>query len=557
MFYKSILKNYGYAIVFSMIFLFLIFKCRYGYANMDESFYLTIPYRLCLGDGLLVHEWHLSQLSAFLLYPLVRVYLWIFHSTEGILLNFRYLFTFIWASAALFVNYRLSSYSKIGAHIASLSFLIYTPFGIMALSYNSLGILTLLCACVIIMTAQTHIELQYTLGGILSAFSILCCPFNLGIYIIFSIVALLFWHQKRHGQLLRCWLFVTLGSLIVLCFFSLFLFSRCSLNKLLSSIPWILNDPEHSGISLITKIKVYVLGIIQYRFPIYIYLASALFVVTGRLKKDWRPYCFAGVCVCCSMYILGFEMFHQYLNYLMWPITILGFYCAVTSTNVVIKRLFWCLWVPGMLYGFFLNMAPNQVFYAISSAATIATVSSIVMAAVYASDMANENKAVFSRKIMITCLAVVFALQIGTEVHLRYTSVFWEPESMAAQTVCAESGPEKGILMTPEKEALCQNIQTAVSYIKDDEQIEKVLFASNNTEFYLYAEKELSTYSAWLSGVNSHSLNKLDAYYKINPDKIPDAVYLESSNKEFYDYFIDKGYSPESYGSYFYMRKSS
>ena len=127
---------------------------------------------------------------------------------------------------------------------------------------------------------------------------------------------------------------------------------------------------------------------------------------------------------------------------------------------------------------------------------------------------------------------------------------------MAAQTVCAENGPEKGILMTPEKEALCQNMQRTVSRIKEDDGIGSVLFASDNTEYYLYAEKPFATFSAWLSGVNGHSLEKLDAYYTINPDKIPDIVYLESSNEEFYNYFIGKGYFPEAYDTYYYMRRT-
>ena len=48
---------------------FLLWKCRYGFANMDEVFYLLTPYRLCQGDALFAGEWHLSQMSAFLVYP--------------------------------------------------------------------------------------------------------------------------------------------------------------------------------------------------------------------------------------------------------------------------------------------------------------------------------------------------------------------------------------------------------------------------------------------------------------------------------------------------------
>ncbi len=82
---------------------FLLWKCQYGYANIDEAFYLTIPYRMIQGDGLILHEWHLSQLSGLLLYPAVSLYLLIIGGTEGILFHFRILFTLCWAAGAVFL----------------------------------------------------------------------------------------------------------------------------------------------------------------------------------------------------------------------------------------------------------------------------------------------------------------------------------------------------------------------------------------------------------------------------------------------------------------------
>ena len=35
---------------------FLFWKCPYGYGNIDEAFYLTVPYRLAQGDALLEEE---------------------------------------------------------------------------------------------------------------------------------------------------------------------------------------------------------------------------------------------------------------------------------------------------------------------------------------------------------------------------------------------------------------------------------------------------------------------------------------------------------------------
>ena len=126
---------------------------------------------------------------------------------------------------------------------------------------------------------------------------------------------------------------------------------------------------------------------------------------------------------------------------------------------------------------------------------------------------------------------------------------------MAAQTVRAEDGPEKGIYMTPEKANACRWMQETVRPIKEDAQVRKVLFASPNTMLYLYAEKAFATFSAWLSGVDAHSLKRLDAYYSFNPDKLPDCVYFETPNEAFYHYFLNRGYTPAPHESYCLMRR--
>ena len=78
------------ALTISVIYAF--FRLDWGMADIDETFYLSIPFRLVQGDALLVEEWNLSQLSALLLYPIMKVYLFLFKSTDGIVLSFRIIY---------------------------------------------------------------------------------------------------------------------------------------------------------------------------------------------------------------------------------------------------------------------------------------------------------------------------------------------------------------------------------------------------------------------------------------------------------------------------------
>ena len=81
--------------VFIAIAFFALLSFRgafYGIASPDESFYLTIPYRIINGDALFVDEWHASQLSSFLLWLPMKLYISITGGTDGIVLFFRCLF---------------------------------------------------------------------------------------------------------------------------------------------------------------------------------------------------------------------------------------------------------------------------------------------------------------------------------------------------------------------------------------------------------------------------------------------------------------------------------
>lgn len=107
----------------------LLEKCRYGFTNIDESFYLTIPYRLCQGDRLLLNEWHLSQLSGWILRFPMAAFLRINGGTEGICLSFRYLYVAAHLGISLLLFFLLRKKSGIGAAAAVLIFM-STPLSV-------------------------------------------------------------------------------------------------------------------------------------------------------------------------------------------------------------------------------------------------------------------------------------------------------------------------------------------------------------------------------------------------------------------------------------------
>lgn len=534
----------AYGAVFLALLFFLLWKCRYGYAHEDEAFYLTIPYRLCMGDSLILHEWHLSQLSGFLIFPVMKLYLLLAGSTEGILLRFRLIFTVLWAAGALFFFLRLRKFSQIGAMGASLAFLLYAPFGIMALSYNSMGILLLLSAGVIAATAEKHRFAQLCLAGVFFAGAVLCCPYLLLLYVLLTLLAVVpaFWKKK---ELLRFWLPFSVGCAILLAVFCASLLSRCSVPQLRAALPQLFRDPEHESHPLVQRTFWYLLCLMRCSrfFPPALALAVGIAVVS-KIRNRPGPG-FLAVCLLCLLLQISFLAETPYINYIMFPINLIAPYCALHSSKPGVRIPFLAIWLPGLLYTYCIYLSSNQAFFAVSSASTVMTAASLVILGSFGKELVRqEGKNRVSRAAQIAVL-LLLTVQLGGELSLRYSSVFWEPGGMAAQTELAGSGPERGILMTPERKQHYELLEEDAQQIRGREDIRKILFLSTNTHLYLSTEKEMASYSAWLSGIDDGSLRRLEDYFTLLPEKSPDGIYLEPEYRQYAERFSEKGYEAE------------
>ena len=62
-----------YFLCFGVVLAMSIWKLRFGFPGADESIYIAIPYRILQGDAFLLQEWHMSQMSGFLVLPLLRI----------------------------------------------------------------------------------------------------------------------------------------------------------------------------------------------------------------------------------------------------------------------------------------------------------------------------------------------------------------------------------------------------------------------------------------------------------------------------------------------------
>ena len=133
-------------------FLFLLWKSKYGMGAYDEPFYLTMPHRIINGDGMFSEEWNFGQFSAFLMLPVMKIYMMLAGSTEGIILHFRYIYIGFQLLCTVAVYLKLRK--KELAWAAAWLFLLFCPYDIMAVAYNTIGIAFMTLAGILLANAK-------------------------------------------------------------------------------------------------------------------------------------------------------------------------------------------------------------------------------------------------------------------------------------------------------------------------------------------------------------------------------------------------------------------
>ncbi len=549
---ETVYKHFWFAVLLVLASGFLLWKCRYGFGNVDESFYITIPYRLFKGDALFLHEWHLSQMSGILTLPIVSLYLTLKGSTVGIVLFLRYVCTIAQIITAIFVYTRLNKINLLGAVVSSISYLLYIPFGIMALSYNSMAIMFLVICTVIILTAENKKSIQYVIAGLFYAGAVLCCPYLAFVFLIYILIVCVrellhkFGIIRNNNQFyffdFKGMICLSIGAAIAAVGFIIFVLSRASISEIIKAFPTIMDDPEHPSISFIEIAKGFIEFIIESNtlsrliYPILVSLAIVCLFDKDRLQRKLYYLCIALICV--ILLLSGHYSRNNYINHIMWPINVFAFFIFILNDKKIIKNIFYVSWITGILYAFCLNATSNQKFYAISSASAVSLVGSIMMIGIFLSELSKGITTSSLKNFIVILLSVLMVMQISMQVLLRYNSVFWETD-MESQNVQIEDGFNKGLYVTKDKYDEYYNALENLSGL-EEYNAENVLYLSKNTWYYLATDYNMATYSAWLAGVDEHSVNRLKAYYKLNPDKMPDVVYADKNYESTAKYFCKK-----------------
>lgn len=546
---KARIGHAAFALCFASVVALALWKAPYGFGSTDDAFYLTIPHRLSMGDALFTDEWHVSQMSGLLTLPFVWVFRTVTGSTDGIMLASRYFYVFFHGAMTLLVYSRLRRYGP-AAKIAALSWLLFTPFDVMVLSYNTMSMEFILLSGVLLATAEK--PWHAAAAGVCLAAGVLCCPYFAAAYFLYAacvgVRALA--RKLRPGRDGGAWavldpsrlLWLTAGTAAVAVLFLAYVLASCGIGGLLSNLPHILSDPEHPPVSLLDKLRYALHRILTchpwFKLALAGYALLLLGMLADRKRGDHRAFY---LILSCVLALAVFAMFYPdsvqtYYNAIMVPLLFPGFTAYLLCRDRP-RALFAGVFLAGLIYAAAVTLGSNNYFYSFAMACAVANTASLLFLGRLLRELRERPDPVsyglWLRRGAAASAALVVAVLLVMQVRVKARHCLAD-EPPSALTCQLSGGPAHGIRTTRRIGSYYSRISGELQYYKT-RPVGRLLILNERTWCWLAADPmEYATFSAWISGENQTALDRLDTYFRVNPDKVPDYIYL-SKDSDFED----------------------
>lgn len=504
-------------------------KIHYGNADTDEAFYPTIPFRLLKGDTLLLDEWHVTQLSGFLLTPFVALQRLLFGGTDGIILHFR-VFWLIEHLIVMSVSYvLLQKRHGMFAIAASWMYGLFVPFGVMALSYHSMGVDAAYLLAVLYFTGSKSMAADIA-KGFLFAVMVLCSPYTLSIYLVFMLMAAIHHVVSFDEQLgAKHILYTHLGILILLIPFVIHVVSGMdSIGQVVDNLKQILLDPAHEAKSFLghSRFSMEML----FRENNLLFVRYAVLLVIGIVIKKLRPLMTGLIAMMCAYYLVRDVRYFMYYwdgNSMAMFFLLSGIAVFLYDRERSLHTLMYAILLP-VGFALCMNMASNQAVRSMN----IAFLPGSCLAMVSLGDYCKRNPMnlkIGRHTMPVVKAMVLLALSIALAAHgyLRLNHVFWEYVKPSELTAKIDHGAFKGIHTTQDKkehyDRLCKELES-LGDLRD----KKMLLYPTVPSAYLIADCEIGAPSGWME-YSSLKDPRLEQYYDMHPEKLPDVILVDTT----------------------------
>lgn len=532
-------QDLAFALLFAASLAFMLWKCPYGFGGSDEAFYITVPHRLTLGDKLFRDEWHLSQLASFFTLPFVSAYRHFAGSNDGIMLAARYAYAVIHALAALVIYLRLRRFGWLSA-AGCIIYMLFTPFDMMCYSYNTVALDTLALAGVLAGTADGR-RLPEIAAGALFACAVICCPYLAVVYALYlAATALYAVCHKKTGKSLwynplmtwRCFGRVTCGVLITAALFAVFFFRHSGVADVIGALPGLFTDPEHPGYSVGFMLKHYVYCLLTAHrlmiVPLGMYGLSLVWLAFDkrRVKNAHIHLALAALAALVCFMLFSKELTQSYYNGVMLPLAFVGLTAYLLLENKP-RALFAALYVLGLLYSMCVCATSNMGFDVLSMAFSVVNLGSAAFIALLLRQMSgmkpkHRRLGVVSGAAPVVCLALLV-------ITVKASHCFWDAPP-AWLTVRVEAGPARGLVTSQRLNDDYMRVYNDLASYESEPRGNILVYAQETWCYLILDDYPYAGFSAWLSGLDSVTEQRLRLYYELNGDKYPQYVYILKDN---------------------------
>lgn len=518
-----------------------LWRCSFGFGGGDESFYYALSHRLYQGDALFRDEWHVSQMSAVLLLPFTWVYETINGSAEGIMYAGRLTYVIFHFLVCIYVYLRLRKYGYLMV-FASVSYFIFAPNEITAYYYNTFALDGVVICSITMAENRKKNAVCSLFSGIAFSCAVLCCPYLAVAFPAFWILVL-FGIIKKEKVIfsLKEAIWFTLGVCISAASFFVYLLSKIGLGEIFYNLPQMLQDGEHNKIPIMYKLRMmfyYYTGLETVPDHFAPSLASVMVLITVLIldrNRVKRREIYIGVSVLLSVWTIimfGESIAAKFMNMAMLPMA----YVGVTSFILLKKkpyRLFFSLYMVGFMHAIVLQFSSNQYFFVLAMALSSSGIAGYVFLSRLLVEMKEDGQVrgmLWVKTATTTLIVVVLAIQVYTKLN----NCYFETESpVSGMKYEMTEGPAKNIRTDRKKYEDYMSVKEDLAHFAEKEP-GKLLVYDVRIWPYLYLDKfECGAYSAWLAGYgNADGIDHLLDYYRMNPNKIPQYVYIVKDNEE-------------------------
>ncbi len=554
--FQSLSQKKQNLIAFSVIGMFALLLVRgafYGVATPDESFYLTIPYRVILGDALLIDEWHASQLSAFLLYLPMKLFIAVTGGTDGIVLFFRLLFVFCQTAVSCFTYVRIRKYGTIPAIFSALLFLTYVTEQVHMLDYYTMTLMGFQVTGLILFTDERLTAPKLIFAGIVFACTVTAQPFNSLVYFLYCILVVIFFFTSsklNYSELTKkllspaTWIYITAGIVLTAVVFILFMCAQAPLGEIIGSLGNLFSGQDHnlpfseeadSDMFSYLTIGKTLLSFAPVSFCAS--LAIVLLVIADKKRRERQKlWLYISTAVFTVYFIVLLIMCTKNLSAVLFrPYPLFLYTLVLLLLKKKPNKTLFSLWLSGVIYILFLGIVSQALDYVgaigcvLSNTALVPALKELTEEIkMQENEAKSKKKSVPLHRAVIITSALICSLCIllggALEMTNDLTAVVMGREKAETQ-VTLKSGPLKGIITDKTVQSEYKALLTDIAAIRQNTD-GKVLIAGLIPWTYFCFDEAPATFTTWYI---QNELYMFRSYYE-NEEHLPKCIYIPSTS---------------------------